>query len=309
VDLSVIIVNWNTADLTRRCLETLSDALPAELSAEILVVDNASTDGSAEMVAREFPSVILLRRSENGGFARANNEALARAGGEYAYLLNSDTVSLPGSIERLVAHLQRETMCGVAAPRLLNEDLTLQPSCWRFPRWDTAALESLYLYRLLPRRWRGELLLAGYWDHERARPVDWVMGAAMLVRRAVLTQVGGLSERYFMFGEDLEWCWRIRRAGWRIDYRPEASVIHLRGRSSQSYFGDSEASAKQRAYYQFCDEHLGRTETTVVRGINAAGALLRIGVVALRGTLRPDGEARAALRMYQTSLRASLRAE
>src|SRR5262249_52349017 len=124
--------------------------------------------------------------------------------------------------------------------------------------------------------------LAGYWDHGRARPVDWVMGAAMLVRREVVERVGGLDERYFMFGEDMEWCWRTRRAGWSVDYEPAATVVHLGGQSSQQVYANRAMAVKHEAYYRFCRQHLGRAHTSLLRVINTAGALLRLGVFSAR---------------------------
>jgi N-acetylglucosaminyl-diphospho-decaprenol L-rhamnosyltransferase len=304
--LSTIVVSWNTVEVTLRCLDALYAATPDGLAAEVIVVDNASSDGSADAVERAFPAVSVIRRSENGGFARANNEGIAGARGRFLLLLNSDAMPAPGAIERLLGHLQTHPACGMVAPQLRNGDGSLQASCWRFPRWDTAALEALYLYRLMPRRKRGERLLAGYWEHDVARPVDWVMGAAMLVRRAVVDAVGGLDERCFMFGEDLEWCWRIRRAGWEVHYEPAAQVVHLGGQSSRQRYGDSEARVKHEAYYHFCRRNLGRGHTAALRTINGAGALLRLGLFQTRRLLQPSHEWRPALELYRTALRAHL---
>jgi hypothetical protein len=303
VDLSVIIVNWNTAQLTLSCLETLARALPSALEAEVLVVDNGSADGSAEQIAAAHPEVRLLRRGVNGGFAVANNEAFAAARGAYCFLLNSDAQALPGSVSALLQYLESHPRCGLVAPRLINADGSLQHSCWRFPRWDTAALEALYLYRWLPAS-AGERLLAGYWDHGRARPVDWVMGAAMLVRREVVATAGGFDERYFMFGEDMEWCWRIRRAGWSVDYEPAAGVVHLGGQSSRRQFVDGVLPVKHEAYYCFCRQHLGRKHTAALRAVNAMGALLRLGLFSARRMYRPSPTHVDAIGAYHAALRA-----
>jgi GT2 family glycosyltransferase len=304
VDLSVIIVNWNTAELTLRSLEALQTALPSRIDAEVVVVDNGSTDGSADRIADRCPDVRLIRRSDNGGFARANNEAFVAARGDLLFLLNSDALALPGSVEALTGYLDQHPRCGLVAARLLNADLSLQPSCWRFPRWDTALLEALYLYRLLPSQAAGERLLSGYWDHSRVRPVDWVMGAAMMVRRAAIDHVGGFDERHFMYGEDLDWCWRIRRAGWEIAYEPAASVIHLGGQSSAQQFGGVEEWVKHEAYYRFCQEWLGPGHTGCLRAINFAGALLRLGVYSFRRVCRPTAHTRQALGTYCQALKA-----
>jgi GT2 family glycosyltransferase len=304
MDLSVIIVNWNTAQLTLGCLEALERAIPSGLDAEVLVVDNASDDGSADQIAAAYPQVRLLRRGVNGGFARANNEAFGQARGAYCLLLNSDTQALPGSVSALLRYLEAHPRCGLVAPRLINADGSLQPSCWRFPRWDTAALEALYLYRCLPSARAGERLLSGYWDHGRARPVDWVMGAAMLVRREVIDSAGGFDERYFMFGEDMEWCWRIRRASWSIDYEPAAGIVHLGGQSSRQQFADGVLAVKHDAYYQFCRQHMGRTHLATLRAINALGALLRLGLFSARRAYRGSTRYGDTISAYRSALRA-----
>jgi GT2 family glycosyltransferase len=246
--------------------------------------------------------VRLIQRSVNGGFARANNEAFTLARGERLFLLNSDAQALPGSIATLMSYMNDHPRCGLVAPRLINPDGSLQHSCWRFPRWDTALLEALYLYRALPPASAGERLLSGYWDHGRSRPVDWVMGAAMMVRREVLARAPGFDETYFMFGEDMEWCWRIRRAGWSIDYEPSAGVVHLGGQSSKQRFSDAGVSVKHDAYYRFCRQHLGRGHTLALRGINALGALLRLGVFAARRLCRPTARHHDAMGVYRAAL-------
>jgi GT2 family glycosyltransferase len=306
VDLSVIIVNWNTADLTLRCLATLERAIPAGLEAEVLVVDNASEDRSPDRIAEGYPHVRVIRREVNGGFARANNEAFGQARGGHYFLLNSDAQALPGSIAVMLAYLENHPRCGLVAPRLINRDGSLQYSCWRFPRWDITALEALYLYKCLPAAQAGERLLSGYWDHGRAREVDWVMGAAMLLRRAVVDTVGGFDERYFMFGEDMEWCWRIRRAGWSIDYEPTAGVVHLGGQSSRQRFSDGALAVKHEAYYRFCRQHLGPAHSRALQFINAMGALLRMGLFGARRIHRGSAHYSDACGAYRAALRAHM---
>src|ERR1044071_7080013 len=232
VTLSIIIVNWNTRDITRDCLRSIGEHVGG-MAYEVIVVDNASSDGSAEMIRAEFPDVRLIANDDNLGFGRANNQAMRVARGDFFFLLNSDTVIFDDAVQRLVKFIADDLQIGIAGCKLLFEDRTLQGSCSRFPSIRCALLEDLMLYKLLPRRLQGEWLLGGYWPHDHARDVDAVWGAAMQVRREVFEQTGGFDERIFMYGEDLEWCRRVRDYGWGIAFTPEASIVHLNHKSSE----------------------------------------------------------------------------
>lgn len=268
--LSVIIVNWNTRDLLARCLESVlapqraggpgrrleasggtAEAPPCQGEAgcgdggahppvsgrqswlEVLVVDNGSSDGSVEMVRDRFPQVRLIANGENLGFTRANNQALAIARGRYLMLLNSDTEVLPGALEAMVAAMDSHPEVGVLGPQLLNSDGTIQSSRRRFPTLATAFVESTVLQRFFPHH----PLLRRYYVLDRpdsiSQEVDWVVGACLVARREVLEQVGGLDESFFMYSEELDWCRRIRAAGWKVLYLPEAKVVHHEGKSSE----------------------------------------------------------------------------
>jgi N-acetylglucosaminyl-diphospho-decaprenol L-rhamnosyltransferase len=214
---------------------------PPSIEYEVVVVDNASTDDSVEMLrtsklARELTDLGRLRiieNSENRGFGSANNQAFAFTDAFLLLLLNPDTEVTAGSIDRLIATVQSNSRIAAAGPRLLNVDGSLQISVWRNPpvAWEIL-LSQLKLYLLLPRRFRGELLLGGHWDHNRERSVPMLSGAAILVRRTVIEEVGGFDERFHMYGEDNEWCLRILRAGWDMVFQPEAVILHHGAQSS-----------------------------------------------------------------------------
>jgi asparagine synthase (glutamine-hydrolysing) len=284
-ELSVVIVNWNTQGLLRDCLASVARHLSA-VPHEVLVVDNASSDGSPGMVASEFPRVRLIRNAENVGFARANNQAMREARGKWLLLLNSDTRLVDDSVARLFVIVRAEQDVGVAHCRLVFEDGRTQYSTYRFPSIGLTFLEGFGLYKLLPRARRGEVLLAGYWEQDHERDVDWVAGAFMLLRREVFERTDGFTEEYFMYGEDLEWCYRIRDAGWRIRYYPSAVVVHRDHASAEARWGSvgRVALCVQRRQAIF-DRRYGPVRGAVFRAASVGAALFHLVYFATRGLL------------------------
>ncbi len=244
MDLSIIIVSWNVRDLLRRCLESLrrqsfvQDADGGEQT-EIIVVDNASADGTVEMLramAPQFNSAMNMRviaNSENVGFTRGNDQALALAQGRYLFLLNPDTELRPGALQTLIDYMDAHPRVGIVGPQLVYADGSLQSSRRRFPTLATAFFESTRLQQWFPR----SPILARYYmldtSDDAAQEVDWVTGSAMFVRREVYEQVGGLDEGFFMYAEELDWCYRAKKAGWQIVYLPSAQIVHHEGKSSE----------------------------------------------------------------------------
>ena len=239
-DLSIIIVNWNGGSLLTRCIETVISSAP-KVSYEIVIVDNASTDDSlaklrasevaAPMIGRE--QIRIVGNSENRGFGAANNQAFALTDSPLVFLLNLDTEVPPGTIDTLIQKLTSDPKIGACGPKMLNADGSLQTSVFFNPPcvWHTI-LSQLWLYRLLPRRIRGELLLGWHWSHDRERSVPMLGGAAILAKREMIEEVGGFNERYHMYSEDNEWCWRITQANWRLMFVPEAILLHHGAQSS-----------------------------------------------------------------------------
>jgi asparagine synthase (glutamine-hydrolysing) len=298
-DLSVIVVNWNTRERLRECLASVREHL-SSVDHEVIVVDNASGDGSPEMVAEVFPDVRLIRNQENVGFGRANNQAMLQAGGRWLLLLNSDTEVLDGSVASLFRRLQHdENGIGVAHCKLVLPDGRLQHSVYRFPSLRVAFVESLGLYKLLPEQTAGSVLLAGYWDQAEERDVDWVSGAFMLMPRVVFEQTGGFDERFFMYGEDLEWCYRIRDRGWRIRYYPEAAVRHSDHASSEIRWGDERVFRSLKSQRDIYRERHGRVRTAAFMALGVAGALLRTGYYSLRRRLAGGARAQAYAEMQR----------
>ncbi len=222
-DLSIIIVSWNTVDLLRDCLSGIP-AAGGHLACQIIVIDNASTDGSPQMVAERFPDVTLILNTENVGFSRANNQGIALAQGRHVVLLNSDTILPPASLKNLVRFMDDQSDVGACSPRLLTKEGV--PQAYAFG--DDPSLGYL-LRRGMTRLLRNRSVHD--WGVDCTVDMDWVSGACLLLRGEALAQVGGLDEQIFMYFEDADLCRRIRQAGWRICYVPEIQITHLGGQS------------------------------------------------------------------------------
>jgi N-acetylglucosaminyl-diphospho-decaprenol L-rhamnosyltransferase len=230
VDVSIVIVNWNVRDLLRRCLYSITQ-YPVS-SIEVIVVDNASTDGSVDMVRAEFPAVRLVVNSENRGFPGAINQGISLARGRYVLLLNPDTELVGNALGTMVAFADEHLDVGVVGPQLLNSDGSVQSSRRRFPILVTAFFESTWLQPYAPRRLLERYYVGDQLD-DRVQDVDWLMGAALMARREAIEQVGPMDERFFMYSEELDWCRRFREAGWRVVYVPTAQILHHEGKSSE----------------------------------------------------------------------------
>lgn len=226
LDLSIIVVNWNVREMLRECLTSVqSETRWARDRYELHVVDNASLDGSTEMIRREFPDVLLTANDENVGFARAHNQILDRCLGRYILALNPDTVVTDGAIDRMLSWMDAQPGVGVLGCRKLNSDRSFQRAGGgAFPTLRNMSWNYLFLNKLLPRRWAPPALFMEE-DLQGDRDIDWVSGAALLVRREAL-ESRFFDEAFFMFGEDWELCERVRRGGWRVVYTSRATVIH-----------------------------------------------------------------------------------
>jgi O-antigen biosynthesis protein len=271
-EVSVIIVNYNVRDFLHQALLSLQKALKG-IRSEIFVVDNASDDGSAEMVRRRFPRIQLIANTANLGFAKANNIALKKARGKFLLLINPDTVVQENTIRVMVEFLQNHPEAGLAGCKILNPDGSFQPSCRRgFPTPWVAFTKIFGLSKIFPKsKLFGHYNLT-YLDTEETYPVDALSGSFMMVRRETFEQVGGLDESYFMYGEDLDWCYRIRQAGWRIFYVHTTQIIHYKGESTRRSSID-EIRTFYDAMHLFVEKHFrsSRVFNTVLR--------LSIGIV------------------------------
>jgi GT2 family glycosyltransferase len=286
----VIVISWNTRELLRGCLLSVRHHLAATAH-ETIVVDNASSDGSAEMVESEFPDAVLIRNSENIGFGAANNLAMTAARGRYFLLLNSDAELLDDGPARLVSQLGARRDIGVAGLRIVRPGGGLQASARRFPTLQRIALVNFWLYRLVSRRRAADALLGHYWDHDSEREADWVIGACMLVRRDVFQQTGGFDSSIFLYGEEVEWCHRIRERGWKILFAPVGRVLHLDHQSADRLFGTAERVDRcLLAEDRLVERWQGRFAARLVPLVRVAGAMLRLVVFSLRGAFGRDDD-------------------
>ena len=236
MDVSIIIVNWNTRDVLRECLASVYRNV-LDLSCEVIVVDNGSSDGSDKMVREDFNQVILINNKENKGFAAANNQGIRIAKGRYILLLNSDTIILGDVISKTIKFADSNPKAAVVGCQILNIDRTIQHSCFMFPSITNMILSSTYLYKIFPRnKYLGRERMT-WWDHSDFREVDVLTGCYLLVRRESIGQVGVLDEQFFIYAEETDWCWRFKRAGWKCIFAPVGQIIHLGGQSSRMRAG------------------------------------------------------------------------
>jgi len=271
--LSIIIVSWNVEEDVLDCLRSIAENSPSE-PFEVIVVDNASSDGTVAALRRDFPDATVVANTENRGFAGANNQALAMAKGQYLLLLNPDTVVHLRALDLLIRFMDSHQDVGGCGPRLLNSDGTTQLSVRHFPTFRAA----LYRYSALRylRLFRGEYRrsLMKEFGHDRQRDVDIVKGAALMLRQSVIDQIGPMDEGFFMYYEEADLCLRIRKAGWRIVFMPEALVTHTGGRSSDQA-GIERRIMRLKSLVTFFGKHRCRVGTVLFVGVFAPALLVR----------------------------------
>jgi GT2 family glycosyltransferase len=253
MDISILIVTWNSQDFIRNCLDSIF-LLPDRVRSEIIIVDNASSDQTVKIVREFYPEANLIENKSNSGYAKANNQGIEQAQGRYLLLLNPDAQLMDDSLSSMYELMEGNPRIGALGPKLLNPDRSTQASCREFPRFSTLIWEFTGLSRLLPNSrtfggWR-----MGYFAFDRPREVDQPMGSCLMLRKETLEQVGSFDENFSMFFNDVDLCYRIKEAGWKIYFHPDAQVIHHKGASTRK--------AKRRmiwlshlAFYKFFRKH------------------------------------------------------
>jgi len=234
-DVSVIILNFNTLNLTRMCLESLEKSLLGHYTMEVIVCDNASTDGTETMVKKEFPKVLMIQNGKNVGFAAGNNTGIRKSKGRYILLLNSDTEVTPTAIATMIEFMDTHPKAGAATCTLVLPNGSIDPACHRgFPTPWASVTYLTKLEKLFPKtKFFGEYH-QGYKNLKTAHQVDAISGAFFMVRREVVTSVGLLDEDYFMYAEDIDWAYRIKKSGYEIWFNPKASVLHKKKQSGRA---------------------------------------------------------------------------
>jgi len=284
----VVIVGWNARRYLELCLESLA-AAPPDRSMEVLVVDNASTDGTAELIETKFPWVKLIKSKENLGFSRGNNLAIRQCLGRYIALVNPDVIVLPGCLDALADFMDQHPKVGDVGPRVLNPDMTLQSSCRRFPTlWNNfcsaAGLSTLFANM---RAFAGEHMF--FFLHDRTMSVDVIVGCFSMIRREAFDAVGLLDENLFMYGDDVDWCRRCWNAGWEVSFYPGARAIHDRGKITAPY-PVRFALAQQRSVLYYWSKHHGFWGVLGIRSIMLFHHILRYSIAAALSLARRKGD-------------------
>ena len=299
IDLAIIIVTYNVCDLLRDCLASIF-ASELDASYAVYVVDNNSTDGSGAMVQAEFPAVRLIEQGSNSGYATANNVGLRAAGfaggvpPRYALLLNGDTRLGPHDLARMLEFMEAHPDVGAAGPKLVRQDGSLDKACRRsFPSPENALYRLLGLSRLFPRHPRFGRYNLEHLDPDQLTEVDSLVGAFMLIRGPVLEAVGLLDERFFMYGEDIDLCYRIKERGWKIYYNPAVTVLHYKGASSRQRSTPSIVHF-YRSMALFHDKHYRRRTFFLLNWLIYLGIVALGALALLRNALRPPERKRVA---------------
>lgn len=261
--VTISIVNTNNRDLLQKCLRSIFDTTRAQL--QVIVVDNASDDDSAAMVQREFPQVMLLHNATRAGFAASHNRALERGTGQYLFLLNEDTRLLPQCLDTLLAFMDAHPDVGACGPRLWNADGSLQRTANRFPTLWFGIFEALALNRLLPNNPVRRHNTYAEWDRATTRAVDSVSGAALVVRRAAMEQVGLLDPHFFIYSEEVDWCLRLHQRGWKIFYVADAQLIHYGGSSTAARAPEKFHQIHWDSFLYYYRKHFGAPAYWLVR--------------------------------------------
>ncbi len=256
MDLSIVIVNWNVKDFLKECLASVY-RFSQDLEFEVFVVDNNSSDGSREMVARDFPKTLLIANSDNLGFSKANNRALEKCRGRYVLLLNPDTEILDNAMKNMVDYMDRRDTIDCLAPQLIYPDWSVQRSCRHFPSFFTDLMENLFLDSFFSKSMFFNRYRMGAWPHDRARFVDQPYGACLLFRAEVFKKIGLMDERFFMYYDEVDLCYRLKKAGGKIYFLPAIKIVHHTNKSSSQVSIPCE-HYKYRSKFLFFEKHYGR---------------------------------------------------
>jgi GT2 family glycosyltransferase len=294
MDISIVIVGWNAKHYLELCLNSLYEA-PPRRSVAVLVVDNASSDGSSEMIKTQFPQVQLIRSEENLGFAKGNNLGIRQCKGRYIALINPDVIVFPGCLDALADFLDQNPKVGNVGPRVLNPDMTLQSTCRRSPTlWNNFCSATG-----LASKFKNSKFFAGehmfYFPHDRTLPVDVIVGCFSMIRREAFDEVGLLDENLFMYGDDVDWCRRAWKAGWQVVFFPGARAIHDRGKITAPY-PVRFAVAQQRSVLHYWRKHHGLWGEMGIRGLMLFHHIARYSFALVTGLARSSRSAQDDVR-------------
>jgi hypothetical protein len=306
VDLSIIIVNWNSKEYVRKCVQSIY-ANTRRITFEIIVVDGASYDGCGQMLACEFPKARFIQCEKNVGFARANNLGFTQSRGNCVLFLNPDTEVIGNALERILENLNQFPDAGIAGAKLLNSDGTIQTSCIQsFPTVLNQALDAEYLRRLFPRSrlWGFTALASG---SQSPSSVEVISGACIMIKRFIFQKISGFDERYFMYSEDLDLCYRVRKAGFNCLYVPEAQIVHHGGGSSALARSMFSTVMTRESVYRCLRFHRGRFVSWGYRAAMGISSLIRLPLIAaVNGAAGKEIRGNASFRKWVFILRWSV---
>jgi GT2 family glycosyltransferase len=280
--LSIVIVSWNTCGLLQSCLRSIYEN-PLSGQSEVWVVDNASNDDTIQMIRNHFPQVHIIQNQQNMGFAHGNNQAIRKSSGKYVMLLNPDTEIKPGALDRLVGFLEKNPQAGGAGAKLISPNGGLQHSCHpdltlSRELWRLFHLDKLHTYGTYNMH---------QWDMTRPRQVDVVQGAALVLRKEALEHVGLLDEDYFMYTEEVDLCFRLRRAGWTLHWIPDAEVLHYGGQSTK-LVAEKMFLTLYESRLKFFRKHYGLPAARGYKLVLTAAAITRVGLVPFSFLISPS---------------------
>ena len=285
-DVVIIIVTWNCKDYLDQCLRSLACS-GMKFSSRIILVDNNSSDGTVPHVREHYPDVQIIANAENMGFAGANNQAMKHARGRYVLLLNPDTAVHPGALDGLVEFLDSHENVWAAGPAMLNADSTPQRTGVRFPNnWDIA-VESFFLDRVFPHSRLFGRHKELYEDPTKPRPVDYLQGSCLMVRFSAIENVGGLDEQFFLYFEEVDWCFIIKQAGGQVYYCPSGNVTHFGG-GEFGHYDEQRLIYYHKSLMLFYQKHYSSSQTLVLRALLAVRAMVRILVWYTVSLVRPS---------------------
>ncbi|AXM89107.1 glycosyltransferase family 2 protein [Anoxybacillus ayderensis G10] len=289
MDISIIIVNYNTLKLTIEAIESILKS-KTKYSYEIIVVDNHSSDDSVHLIKEKFRNVAVIENKQNVGFSKANNQAIKLSKGRYILLLNSDTIVREDTIEKMIEFMDRNNNIGASGCEVVLPNGELDWACHRgFPTPEASFYYLVGLAKLFPKSRRFNQYHLGYMNLNETHPVDCLVGAFMIVRREVIEQVGLLDEEFFMYGEDIDWCYRMKQAGWEIYYCPFTSIIHYKGASSKKK-PFKIVYEFHRAMFLFHRKHYARKYPFIVNCFVYMGIAAKFILSAIINTFRKIGD-------------------
>ncbi|MDP1510154.1 glycosyltransferase family 2 protein [Paenibacillus ottowii] len=292
MDVSILVVNYNTCQLTLDCLQSVY-ASKTQYRYEVIVIDNHSNDGSVEAIRAAYPEITLIANKDNTGFAKANNQGMEVASGRYVLLLNSDTLVQPDTLDTMIQFMDTHPKIGASGCKVILPDGSLDKACKRgFPTPSASFYYAFGWSKRYPDNPKYNQYQLGHLSPDDEYPVDVLVGAFMLVRKETIDQVGGLDETFFMYGEDIDWCYRIKQAGWGIYYYPRTYIIHIKGGSARR------RPLKiiyefHRAMWIFHRKHYKQQYNWIINMAVYAGITVKFGMAFLKNKLsapvKPDG--------------------